>query len=116
MFIPLLMQVLKLSNYECNLDLYNINHFFYFLRNDLLNAVDYSVSNDEITMIMDNGFPHTYSKYQNVIRKQVFSLGHEIYVRDIRKFEVEEVISGFKIYIETVKGETFEKRFTFYNK
>ena len=33
-----------------------------------------------------------------------------------KKFEVEEVISGFKIYIETVKGETFEKRFTFYNK
>src|SRR5699024_512918 len=86
--LPLLsfvfMKVVEANTYE---DL-KFEQFFHFIHNDALNATHVLVINNSIVFESINGDQSVLSKYNNLIRRQVNNEGHEIYLRDIKSFNV----------------------------
>lgn len=113
--IPLLISVLQMNLIDDMYDHHSVNSFYYLIQNELLIAKDYNIHSDSLTILSTADEKIKFSKYNNVIRKQVNSRGHEIYLRDVKDFLILPLDFGFKIIIETLKGDIYGKSFSFYN-
>ncbi|MEW9677522.1 ComGF family competence protein [Lentibacillus sp. L22] len=91
-----------------------IQQFFYFLRDDVLQATDYAVTPTKLTLKDKNQTTITIEQYQNLIRRQVKGKGHEIYLREVKKVLFEKLPYGIKVSITSAQGETYEKSIMFY--
>ena len=107
------MYILKnLSETNYSEDL-SYRQFFLFVRQENLNAermfernntLYFQLNEDEVSMI---------EKYQDVIRRRVNYLGHEIYLRDVQGFETETLDYGIKITVTSNEGGIYEKTISF---
>lgn len=110
---PLFMYILKnLSETNYSEDL-SYRQFFLFVRQENLdaermfernNTLYFQLNEDEVSMI---------EQYQDVIRRRVNYLGHEIYLRDVQAFETETLDYGIKITVTSSEGGIYEKTIPF---
>ncbi|HLS36181.1 MAG TPA: ComGF family competence protein [Bacillota bacterium] len=112
--IPLLMYLLELSIYQDNHEDISVFHFFHFIQDDLFLTQEYKIVDNQLYLTFYDGREVEITKYNDLIRKQVSGQGHEIYLRNVKNFIVEETNTGFTIYISNLAGDTFEKTYTFH--
>lgn len=112
--IPFLMALLKAMPYTTNYNATSIQHFFYFLRDDLLLATNYSIQNNKLYLELTSGEIATIEKYDSLIRRQVDHKGHEVYVRDVKDLLFTNHPYGIQVMITTLQGEIYEKTIIFY--
>lgn len=113
--LPLLMNLLEATNINDLYDHHSINTFFHLINRELPFVKNYDIGSNSIIFISYNDDVISISKYNHLIRRQVNGLGHEVYLRDVKNFSLEKEFHGFKMTVETLKGDVFEKRFSFYN-
>lgn len=113
--LPLLLNLLQATNLPDLYEQHSVNTFFHLINNELFFVKEYQVRPNSLILKFYNDEVITISKYRDLIRRQVNGLGHEIYLRDIKEFIIEDQLNGFKITIEMLTGDIFEKRFSFYN-
>lgn len=90
-----------------------VQHFFQFLRDDLLQATDYEFTKDKIIMTRPENEKVTIEQYDNQIRRRVRG-GNEIYLRDVKHASFEEQPHGIRARITTEEGETYDKIIIYY--
>src|SRR5699024_11812748 len=94
--MPLLTSLLSSISYSTNDDTFSIQHFFYFLRNDLLAAVDYKVEHNKLFLDLPSKKTAMIEKYGSVIRRQIDGKGNEIYLRYV--IELTFKLKSYEIY------------------
>lgn len=115
MTLPLLTAFLKSISFSASYDLTSVQHFFYFLRNDLLKAVSFFVNNNnQLYFELNTGEIVIIEQYGSLIRKQVDGKGHEVYLRDVKNFSLKDLSYGIKVTVETIQGDAYEKTIVFY--
>lgn len=92
----------------------SVQQFFIFLRNDAMTASRVYSENNKMFFVLANEEVAKIEQYQQVIRRQVDGKGHEIYLRDITSFSVQDVSFGSKVSVTTTQGETYEKTIAHY--
>lgn len=112
--IPLLMSIIYVIPDPMNDETSSIYHFFYFLRDDLLFATNYSIDNNILFLELPSGEIATIEKYGSLIRRQVDRKGHEIYVRDVKDLIFKHHPYGIRVMITSMQGEIYEKTIVFY--
>ncbi|MEC5422262.1 ComGF family competence protein [Virgibacillus sp. C22-A2] len=112
--LPFAGYLLKASSYTVNPDEISIQLFFQFLRNDMINATDYQVSSSSLSLNLDNGNTATIGSYNNQIRRQVNGLGHEVYLQNVKEWNLIPLSYGFHATITSLEGEIYEKTIVFY--
>jgi len=112
--MPLLTSLLSSISYSTNDDTFSIQHFFYFLRNDLLAAVDYKVEHNKLFLDLPSKKTAMIEKYGSVIRRQIDGKGHEIYLRDVKELTFKPKSYGVYTKVTSIQGEIYEKTIIFY--
>src|SRR5699024_8983237 len=114
MMLPFFSMTLKLmqnNHHEYTID---VEHFFTFLRDDIIDATDIRVSNSTLTLHLSTNKVASYSLYEQVFRRQIQNKGHEIYIRNIK--DVHFTLNDHSILVElkTTNGEHYTKEFLRY--
>lgn len=109
--IPTIYRLLDQQSYTDEL---SIRQFFHFLSNEIHENDFNYVQANTIYVTKQTGEKISISSYQDMIRKQTNQTGHEILVRNIHTFIVEELSYGIHVTITTITGEIYAKTFTFY--
>src|SRR5699024_5563696 len=73
---------------ELNEDI-SLQQFFIFLRDDALFAENVFSEDNKLYFSLNTGEVAKIEQYNNVIRRQVDSRGHEIYMRNIESFTLQ---------------------------
>jgi competence protein ComGF len=114
MCIPLYGAIIKTIKDNSYYDEISIQQVFYFIQQDVIQAINYHVEDKKIYLTLIDGDTVTIEQYGDVVRRQVDGKGHEIYLRDIQDFHVRSLDYGFKLSITSFEGEHYEKTITFY--
>lgn len=91
-----------------------IEHFYTYLYEDLVEALEINIKNNEEIEIKvrdrenTERFGRIYKTKSNNIVRSVRG-GHEIYIRDIKNVSFKETSQGLLVYIESLKGNMYEK-------
>jgi competence protein ComGF len=115
-FLPFLGYLLNAAAYNNNYSEISVQQFFQYLRNEVIQAVDYRVrpSQSRLFLELENGGTATIEQYGSLIRRQVNGTGHEVYLRNVAQVDFSNIDYGFQISITTSEGEFHEKSFVFY--
>jgi len=115
--IPFLIVLLQKSQEHISLeDELSVQHFLYFLQDDVKRSIEYHLIRDELYLTLDTGNKVRIGLNGHMIRRKVDDKGYEIYLRDVHFFRLYELDYGFSVSIETIKGGQYEKEIIFYNK
>ncbi|WP_245690187.1 ComGF family competence protein [Sediminibacillus albus] len=87
--------------------------FFQLMADEINQSKKVDILNNEITLEKFNKDTVTITRYKDVIRRQVLGAGHEILLRNIQQFDVEELPYGIKVKIVSLEGATYDKTFNF---
>lgn len=110
--LPFLAYLLSSLSYSSHQELISVNQFFLFLRDELVESSQIKVANSSsIIYELENGNEVTFSKYNDLIRRQVDRKGHEIYLREVKALQFTEHPHGIVIKVTTNRGEVYEKTF-----
>lgn len=101
-----LFQIIEVKSDENDL---SVMQFFIILRNHILTAESTSALGNTFYFHLETGETVTIEQYDDVIRRQVNGLGHEIYLRNVQQFTLEPLDYGTKVYVTTLEGKTYEK-------
>ncbi|WP_092492574.1 competence type IV pilus minor pilin ComGF [Virgibacillus salinus] len=112
--IPFTGYLLNGVNFTSNYEELSVQQFYYFLRDDVIKSTDIKVEPTKIILNQHDGSVVTIEKYQDLIRRQVNSEGHEIYLRHVQNINYKSTAYGFHASITSTKGENFEKTIIFY--
>lgn len=112
--LPLLAYLINSVSYSTNYDELSIQQFFQFLRDELMLATDYSVSNNMIVFHDPDGKKVSFERYNSVILRKVDGKGHDIYLRDVQAIYFTDISYGIQAEITSLEGETFEKTIIHY--
>ncbi|WP_404453004.1 ComGF family competence protein [Virgibacillus necropolis] len=113
--VPFLEYITKSLSYTTNYTDLSANQLFHFMRDDLIRSTDYTIGNQVVSLKAIDGTTVTYEKYEDIIRRQVDSTGHEVVIRNVKSLSFEEISYGIKTIIITMDGAVYEKKFTIYN-
>ncbi|MEN1970579.1 ComGF family competence protein [Lentibacillus sp. N15] len=115
MILPFASYFLKSVDYPSHNQEIAVQQFFYFLRDDVLRAKEYTVpSATQIRLINEDNTIVTIEQYKDLVRRQVGKKGHEIYLRDVQTVSFEKLSYGVQVTITSLQGETYEKTIVFY--
>lgn len=112
--IPFLITLIKSVSYSTSYEISSIQHFFYFLRDDLIKATSYSVRNNKLYLETFSGEVAIIEKFGSVVRRQVNGKGHEVYLRDVKDLLFTSHPNGIQATITSLQGEAYEKTIIFY--
>lgn len=112
--LPLLAYLVNAVTYTSNYDEINIQQFFYFLRDELMLATDYSVTKNKVFFQDRDGRKVSFEKYYNIIVRKVNGAGHDIYLRDVQDIQFYDLSYGIQVEIISLEGETYEKAIIYY--
>lgn len=107
--LPFVAYLLEHISYNSHQEYISVQQFFNYVRDELIESKNYHVNKDTISYQLENDDVSTFSKYQNLIRRQVNKKGHEIYLRDIQHLKIESVKYGVHLSITSIRGKTYEK-------
>ncbi|WP_162986426.1 competence type IV pilus minor pilin ComGF [Virgibacillus sp. Bac332] len=105
--------MLKSISNQSDIHELSIQQFFQHLRNEVMQATDFRIVANKL-LLESNGATVSFELYQELIRRQVNGLGHEIYVRGVKDFSLAPLSYGFQIIITSTEGDTFEKDIILY--
>ncbi|WP_407268379.1 competence type IV pilus minor pilin ComGF [Radiobacillus sp. PE A8.2] len=110
-FVTYIYQSLQQKSYQ---DDFSTSQFFYLLTDEVHRATSFSIVDNQLTIETISDEKVTIELYKDVIRRQVFELGHEILLRGVKQLEITETTFGFKIALKMSNGEIYEKTISFY--
>lgn len=112
--LPLLSFVLnKLTEPKLYEDI-KFEQFFHFIRDDALRSNDVRAVKNTLIFDVRNGDTATLSMYKDNIRRQVGGVGHEIYLRDVKLFEVTQQTYSIDVKIKSTTGGVYAKTIPLY--
>lgn len=112
--LVLIPAIYRLVEEKPNTDELSVRQFFHFLTDEVHeNKFDYTTSNS-IYLKNESGESVTISSYLKIIRRQINGKGHEILVRNITAFMVQELPYGLRITITIITGDIYEKTISFH--
>ncbi|MFB1050367.1 competence type IV pilus minor pilin ComGF [Paraliobacillus sp. JSM ZJ581] len=110
LFIPSIYQLFHTSSYTSE---FSIRQFFHILNNEIqTQTFDYHTEHT-VHLINNKEENVTISLYGSVVRRQVNRKGHEILVRDIKKFSIKTVKNGIHVTITSLSGDHYAKTILF---
>ncbi|WP_194287412.1 competence type IV pilus minor pilin ComGF [Gracilibacillus oryzae] len=87
--------------------------FFHFVEDELLGSQQFFRDDNKLAIINENNEKVTYSRYGNLVRRQVNGRGHEIMLRNIAEYTLEDTANNqILLRVETEGGQLFEKKFS----
>lgn len=92
----------------------SIQQFLFLLQQECNKATTIHSVENQIIMIPNSGERISFELYGNLIRRQVNNLGHEIYLREIKSWDIVPVPNGIRITITSLQGEQYEKTIQYY--
>ena len=111
--LPLLAQIIILTTVPSSYDELSMNQFFYFLRDEVSIAADYSVKQDVLTLELENGDTITFKKYKELVVRQVDGKGYDVFLRSVEDIRFRKLSYGVHIAITSLEGEQYEKNIVF---
>ncbi|WP_176555818.1 competence type IV pilus minor pilin ComGF [Virgibacillus ndiopensis] len=114
MTLPFVGYIPKTITYSSNYDEISVLQFFNFLRDDVIKATDFTIDSNRINLNMKDGTVVSFEQYGDIIRRQVDGQGHEIYLHDIKNFELKPLPYGIHLTITSIQGDNYEKSIIFY--
>src|SRR5690625_7494675 len=93
------MYLLDLSIYQDNHEDISVFHFFHFIQDDLFLTQEYKIVDNQLYLTFYDGREVEITKYNDLIRKKVSGQGHEINLRNVNNFIVDNNNTGMKIFI-----------------
>jgi len=112
--LPLLVQLTKTVSYRTNYNELSIQQFYHYLRDDLIEATAFQVSEHSLELLLQDDNTAIYSMYGRLIRRQVDGRGHEIYVRDVKDITFTPLPYGMLTEVTSLEGDVYEKVLVFY--
>jgi len=112
--LPLLVQLTKTVSYRTNYNELSIQQFYHYLRDDLIEATAFQVSEHSLELLLPDDNTAIYSMYGRLIRRQVDGRGHEIYVRDVKDITFTPLPYGMLTEVTSLEGDVYEKVLVFY--
>lgn len=91
-----------------------VQQLYLLLRNDFLMAEEVTVHSDTIYVQLTTGETATIEQYHDSIRRRVERKGHEIYLRDVKHFQLEQNRFGINVIVTTNEGVTYAKTIAIY--
>lgn len=85
--------------------------FMVFITEDIHRSEQIIAKNNKLYFYLPSGEVALIEQYDDLIRRQVDNRGHEIYLRDVVKFETNNLDYGVKVIIDFKDGEKYEKEF-----
>ncbi|SDN07628.1 competence type IV pilus minor pilin ComGF [Sediminibacillus halophilus] len=82
---------------------------FQFLADQSEQSVEMQVSGNTLLFEPGEGSIISISQYEDLLRRQVAGEGHEILLRDVSDFAIEQLTFGLKITVMMDRGEQYEK-------
>lgn len=107
--LPFVAYLLSSLSYTSHYDALSVNHFFLFLRDELIEAEDIEIKPYSIDYEVENGEIATISHYKDLVRRQVGKRGHEVYLRDVEQIIFKTASYGIRVTIITSKGDRYAK-------
>lgn len=85
--------------------------FMIFIKDDIHRSEKIIAKDDKLYFYLASEEIAIIEQYGDLIRRKVDNRGHEIYLRDIKDFQTENLEHGVKIIITSKNGERYEKTF-----
>lgn len=111
--LPLLVSLLLSTTYSTNYDQISVQHFFHFLRDELIEASSYMVEDNTLKLKVGDRTV-LIEKYNTIIRRRVDGQGHEIFLRDVEVISFSSLPYGVHTEIRTLQGAKYEKTIVLY--
>ncbi|WP_188453664.1 ComGF family competence protein [Virgibacillus oceani] len=115
MTLPFIGYISKTVTYSSNYDEISTLQFFHFIRDDVMKATNFYVDAKGLKLNMKDGTVVSFEQYNNTVRRQVDGQGHEIYLRNVKQFELKPLPFGIHLTITSIQGEIYEKSIIFYH-
>lgn len=109
MSIPIIILAIQKINVLPLSESLAVQQFFFILQIDAYNAINIYSTNNEVTITLMTGETVNLHHYSNVIRRQVQGQGHEIYLRNVKSFIVNELPYGMHVEVTMLEGDTYER-------
>lgn len=111
--LPLLINILNLTNHSSNYDELSIQQFTYFLRDEAGMATSFDVKGNILHLTSMDGDDITFKKYDDQIIRQVNKRGYDVFLRDISSVSFVKLNYGIRLVITSLKGAIYEKTIAF---
>ena len=85
--------------------------FMLFINEDIHRSEQFISKNNKLYFYLSTNEVAIIEQYGDLIRRKVDNRGHEIYLRNIDKFETINLDYGVKVIISLKDGEKYEKLF-----
>lgn len=85
--------------------------FMLFIKEDIHRSEQLIAKDNKLYFYLSTDEVAVIEQYGDLIRRRVDNRGHEIYLRDIVKFETDNLDYGVKVTIRLKDGEKYEKVF-----
>jgi len=111
--LPFLGYLLESVQFTSNYDALSIQMFFQFLRDEVIRSEDFQIKADTLYLEQNNDTT-TIEHYENLVRRQVNGVGHEVYLMDVLDISFSQLPYGFRTTVTTLEGEQYDKTMVFY--
>ncbi|WP_273130062.1 competence type IV pilus minor pilin ComGF [Bacillus weihaiensis] len=99
------------SKYEGDLNPFEWELFIVLLKKELNDVENIRIEKNVLVFENQNNDKITIHKYQDVIRRQVNGLGHEILLLKVKAVTFQQTDTGVKLFVESLSGKPYQ--FTF---
>lgn len=114
MTLPLLIYITKTVTYDSNYDELSIRQFYQFLRDELIQATDYSIHKNQLVLVAPDGDKISFMQYNHEILRKVDGKGHDVYLRGVKEIVFKLFPYGIQVQITSLEGKEYEKTIIFY--
>lgn len=114
--LPLLVYFLSILDDSPDASSISVQQFFHIIQKNQYDALSIHIHEDRIyyQRLKDGREEQVVmEQYESIVRQKVGERGHEIYLREVDSFSVQEEKNYFMITLKLLNGETYEKTFTF---
>lgn len=85
--------------------------FMVFIKDDIHRSEKMIAKDNKLYFYLASEEIAVIEQYGELIRRRVDNLGHEIYLREIKNLQTENLEHGVKVIINSKNGEKYEKTF-----
>ncbi|HLQ95813.1 MAG TPA: ComGF family competence protein [Pseudogracilibacillus sp.] len=113
--LPILVYFLSILDESPEASSVSVQQFFHIIQKNQYDALSIHIHEDRIYYErLKEGREEqvVMEQYESTVRQKVGERGHEIYLREVESFSVQEEKNYFMITLKLLNGETYEKTFT----
>ncbi|MBM7604672.1 competence protein ComGF [Metabacillus crassostreae] len=102
------------SQYDKDLRPYEWELFIIQLQHEMKSSVNWTVKNNVLSFENKQGQLISISKYNQLIRRQVYGMGHEILLMKVETLNFERQQAGIKMNVSSQAGKEYTHTFRSY--